>query len=129
MEIIKHDKTALVFGASGLIGRHLVHTLLEHQAYSRVLVFVRRKLNVKHKKLKQHILDFDEIDQYAHLIKGNDLYCALGTTMRKAGSKEAFYKVDYTYSYQAAKIAAANNVSQYLLVSSVGADSNSRFFL
>lgn len=128
MEIIKHDKIALVFGATGLIGSHLVEALLGHEAYATVIVFVRRKLDIKNPKLKQHIIDFDKMDAYAHLIKGDDLYCALGTTMAKAGSKSAFYKVDYTYSYQAAKIAATNGVNQYMLVSSVGADSDSRFY-
>ena len=61
-------------------------------------------------------------------MRGDDLYCCLGTTMRKAGSKEAFRKVDYTYSFQIAKIAESNGVNQLLLVSSVGADSNSIFF-
>lgn len=128
MEIIKHDKTALVFGATGLIGQHLVQALLEHEAYASVKVFGRRKLDIQHAQLQQHLIDFDQMQTYASLIKGDDLYCALGTTMAKAGSKAAFFKVDYTYSYQAAQIAAANGVNQYMLVSSVGANASSRFY-
>lgn len=128
MEIIKHDKTALVFGATGLIGKHLVNALLKHEAYTKVVVFVRKKLKIEHPNLKQHLIDFDRMEDYKAFIKGNDLYCTLGTTRAKAGSKEAFYKVDYTYSYKAAKIAAANGINQYLLVSAVGADANSKFF-
>lgn len=128
MEIVKHDKTALVLGATGLIGQHLVQALLEHEAYTVVKVFVRRKLDIQHEQLQQHLIDFDQMQTSASLIKGDDLYCALGTTMAKAGSKAAFFKVDYTYSYQAAQIAAANGVNQYMLVSSVGADANSRFY-
>lgn len=128
MEITKDNKTALVFGATGLVGSHVVQFLLLHPAYNRVVLFVRRPVNLEHPKLEQHIVDFDRPASFKHLVKGDDLFCCLGTTMAKAGSKEAFYKVDFTYAFDAAQMASMNGVGQYLLVSSVGADPHSRFF-
>jgi uncharacterized protein YbjT (DUF2867 family) len=128
MEIAKDKKTALVFGATGLIGGHVVNFLLLHPAYSKVVVFVRRPMSLEHPKLVQHVVNFDKPETFHQLVKGDDLFCCLGTTMAKAGSKEAFYKVDFTYAFEAAQLGKRNGVGQYLLVSSVGADPNSRFF-
>jgi uncharacterized protein YbjT (DUF2867 family) len=128
MEIAKDNKTALVFGASGLIGGHVVNFLLLHPAYAKVVVFVRKPMDLEHVKLAQHVVDFDQPASFKQLVKGDDLFCCLGTTMAKAGSKEAFYKVDFTYGFEAAQMGKLNGVGQYMLVSSVGADPNSRFF-
>ncbi len=128
MEITKDNKTALVFGATGLIGNHLVNFLLFHPAYEKVVVFLRKKMDLEHPKLSQQVIDFDKPESFSDLVKGDDLFCCLGTTMAKAGSKEAFYKVDFTYAFRAANMAAKNGVNQFLLVSSVGADTDSLFF-
>lgn len=122
------EKTALLLGATGLVGGHLLQQLLESPHYAHVVAFVRRPLEVQHPKLRQEILDFDNPD--AAKIKGDDLFCALGTTLRKAGSKEAQYRIDCTYPFEIGKIARQNGARQYLLVSSVGADAaSSNFYL
>lgn len=125
MEIIKNNKTAILFGASGLVGGQCLHQLLEHPAYKKVISIGRRQLDIEHERLEQHVIDFDTLDAYKHLIQGHDLFCCLGTTMANAGNKEAFYKVDFTYVFQTASLAAKNGVNQILLVSSVGADPDS----
>ncbi len=120
------EKTALLLGASGLVGSHLLEQLLESPHYGEVVAFVRRPLELQHPKLRQEVLDFDSPD--TSKIKGDDLYCALGTTLAKAGSKEAQYRIDCTYPYEIGKIARQNGTRQYLLVSSVGADAKSSNF-
>ncbi len=120
------NKTALLLGASGLIGGHLLQQLLENPDYAEVVALVRRPLPVQHPKLRQEILDFDRPD--AGKIKGDDLYCALGTTLKKAGSEEAQYRIDCVYPAEIGRIARENGVRQYLLVSSLGADAGSSNF-
>lgn len=128
MEISKGNKIAIVFGATGLVGGFVVKMLLGHEAYQKVLVFGRRKVKLEHERLEQHIINFDKPEQYEHLVKGDDLFICLGTTMRQAGSREAFFRVDYTYALRVAQIALENKVNQLLLVSSVGANADSFFF-
>ena len=119
---------ALVLGATGATGLELVNLLLNDSDVIEVSVFVRRKLNIKHSKLIIHKIDFSRLHHYSHLIKGDILFSALGTTIKDAGSKKKQYLVDYTYQYEFAKIASKNKVVHYSLVSSVGADKKSCFF-
>ncbi len=120
------NKTALVLGASGLIGSLLTDLLLNSPEYSQVTLVLRRKINRSHAKLRQEVIDFDApaVDK----IKGNDVFCCLGTTIKIAGSKEAFYKVDCTYPYEMARLARQNGASQFLLVTAMGADLKSFIF-
>jgi uncharacterized protein YbjT (DUF2867 family) len=120
------NKTAIIIGATGFVGLALTKELLDKSFYSKVIVLVRKPLNISHVKLVQEIIDFDKPD--VSKIIGDDFFCAIGTTLRKAGSKEAQYKIDCTYPFELGKIAKANGVKQYLLVSSVGADANSSNF-
>src|SRR4030066_986146 len=121
-------KTAIVIGATGLIGKHLTKFLLDDPAYSSVKVFVRRTLNISNPKLEEHVVDFDEISIWKDKITGDELYSAMGTTIKKAGSKEAQYKIDFTYQYECAKAASENGVGKYLLISSAGANIKSGHF-
>jgi len=123
-------KTALIIGSTGLVGSHLVQILLESKDYDKVVTFGKRASGMQHPKLTEHIIDFDKIDSYSELIKGDDFFCTIGTTIKKAGSKEAFRKVDFEYPMQFATIALKNGIKQFLLISSVGADpSSGNFYL
>jgi uncharacterized protein YbjT (DUF2867 family) len=128
MQIFKGNKTAILFGATGLVGSRCLKSLVESESYSKIILFGRKKVATESQKVTQHIVNFEDVKNWAHLIKGDDLFYCLGTTMRKAGNKNEFYKIDYTYSTEIAKAACKNNVKQYLLVSSVGANANSAFF-
>ena len=121
-------KTAIIVGASGLIGKTLVRKLLEDNRYNSVKVFVRRSINISNTKLVEYIVDFDRITDWKNKITGDELYSAMGTTIKKAGSKEAQYKIDVTYQYEFAKAAAENGVKSYFLVSSSGANTKSKLF-
>ncbi|MBB6004722.1 oxidoreductase [Arcicella rosea] len=119
-------KTAIIIGATGLVGSTLVKQILDNPNYSKVTLLLRKPLDIQHPKLQQEIVDFDKPD--ATKIVGDDLFCAMGTTLSKAGSKEAQYKIDCTYPYEFGKIAKSNGVKQYILVSSIGSDANSNTF-
>jgi len=121
-------KIAIVIGATGLIGKHLTKLLLDDSSYSTVKVFVRKSLNISNPKLEEHIVNFDEIDKWKNKIIGDELFSAMGTTIRKAGSKEAQFKIDVTYQYEFTKAGAENGVSSYFLVSSSGANAKSKLF-
>ncbi|CAM2998379.1 NAD(P)H-binding protein [Flavobacterium frigoris] len=121
-------KTALIIGSTGLIGSKLLDILLESPAYDKVITFVKRDTGKTHTKLTQHIIDFDKQDTYQNLVVGDDFFCTIGTTIKKAGSKEAFRKVDFGYPKQFATFALKNDIKQFLTISSLGADKASGNF-
>jgi len=128
MPLKTKDKTALVFGATGLVGSELTNLLLSNDHYDTVKIFVRRKFDTEHPKLVQVIDDLDQPDKIASEIMGDDLYCCLGTTMKKARSREAFEWVDLHLPLKIAGIASKNGVRKFLAVSSIGAKPHSRNF-
>ncbi len=121
------ENSALIAGATGLIGRHLLEKLLEDDHYQTLYVLTRKPLSHANPKIKELVVDFDTFSE-DDLPAVDDVYCCLGTTMKKAGSKNAFRKVDYHYPLKIAQIARQKGARQYLLVSSMGADKRSRFF-
>lgn len=121
-------KTALIIGSTGLIGSQLLNSLLESKDYDKVITFVKRDSGKQHPKLRQHIIDFDQPQSYQELIAGDDFFCTIGTTIKKAGTKEDFKKVDFEYPQQFASLASKNKVKNFLLISSLGADKSSKNF-
>lgn len=119
---------ALIIGATGATGKDLVSQLLTDKGYDEVNVFVRRPLAVENPKLKTHIVNFDKPEEWKDLVKGDVAFSCLGTTLKAAGSKEAQRKVDYDYQYNFAKAAKENEVEDYILVSSYGANPKSKLF-
>lgn len=122
------SRTALVAGASGLVGGHLFQLLLADDEYTRVISLARRSLDAHHAKLEQHLIDVDTLDDLSELPHVDDAFCCLGTTIKKAGSQEAFRKVDYDYVLGFARAAQRAGAGQFLLVTALGADPASRIF-
>lgn len=120
--------TALLIGATGLVGDQLLRQLLLDARFDRLKVFVRRPTGYQSPKLEEHVVDFDQPQTWSEALTGDVLFSTLGTTLRQAGSQEAQYKVDYTYQYRAAQAAATNGVPTFVLVSSAGADADSFVF-
>ncbi|MFD1030022.1 oxidoreductase [Metaplanococcus flavidus] len=122
------EKSALIAGATGLTGNELVKILLDHHAYTKIRIFVRRPLDIEHPKLEQVKVDFNRLDDYKEYFEVDDVFCCLGTTIKKAGSKNAFRKVDYEFSTMLAGLAKSAGVKKFLVISAMGADSRSNIF-
>lgn len=122
------SKTAIVFGSNGLIGSQLLPLLFADANYAEVKVFVRRPLGIVNSKLEEIITDFSDLDELRKQVKGDVVFCCLGTTIKTAGSEKAFRRVDFELVRWAAVAASENKVKRFLVVSSLGADSNSKNF-
>jgi uncharacterized protein YbjT (DUF2867 family) len=122
------SRTALVVGASGLVGGHCLIALLDDPNYRSVTVLGRRPMSRAHPRLHQHVVDFDKPDTYQHLAGADDVFCCLGTTIKKAGSRDDFYKVDFTYPVAIAEAARANGAEQLLIVTALGANPRAAAF-
>jgi uncharacterized protein YbjT (DUF2867 family) len=122
------EKHALVLGASGLVGTALVTQLLEDQDYGRVTALVRKPMSLSHPKLKQITADYERLESYREAFEADTVYCCLGTTMKTAGSKEAFRRVDLDYPVKAAQLAQAAGVRHFSVISAMGARENSMYF-
>lgn len=121
-------RTALLLGATGLVGGHALRLLARDGRWDRVVTLGRRPMAPASRRHEDHVVDFDRLDEYADLFACDDLFCCLGTTMSQAGSKEAFRRVDLEIPTEAARLAVAGGAAQGLLVSALGADPGSRIF-
>ncbi len=122
------SKTALVIGATGLTGEQCLIELLASPHYSSIIALTRTKLQTTNSEIKNIIVDFNHLHLHSSEIKAHHIYCAMGTTIAKAGSKEAFRKIDYEIPLQTAQIAKQNGAEKFILVSSMGADASSSIF-
>ncbi len=118
----------LLVGATGLIGSHCLELLLQAPKITQVIAPTRRTLPHRSDKLRNLLVDFDRLDEYEELYQVDAIMCSLGTTIKQAGSKEAFRKVDYQYCLDIAQNAREHQAKAFYLVSAVGADTRSPFF-
>ena len=123
-----HARTVVIAGASGLVGGRCLAHLLEHPDVGRVVSLGRRALDVKHAKLEQRTVDFARLDVESIPKDVEDAHCALGTTMKKAGSREAFVAVDKDAVLAFARATRARGARRFVLVSSLGADARALSF-
>lgn len=119
------ERVALLAGGSGLVGGHLLRLLLEDPRWERVVSIGRREVDVRHAKLEQRALDLHEIGDLPPV---DDVFCALGTTIKKAGSQAAFRCVDHDAVVALARAAGASGAASFLHVTAMGADAGSRVF-
>lgn len=119
-------KTALIVGSTGMIGRLLTDRLLKDDFYSEIKTLVRKPSGITHPKLNEVVVDFDNLDEST--IEANHIFCTLGTTIKTAGSKANFRKVDFDYPLRTATAAKKNGATFYGIVTAMGSDANSWFF-
>lgn len=115
-------------GSTGLIGKQLLQMLLDDPQYAFVKAISRKPLNVQHPKLQNIVTDLAALTGHHCELKADDVFCCLGTTIKQAGSQEAFRKVDYEYPLELAKLSKSQGATQYLLITALGADSKSGIF-
>ena len=121
-------RTAVLLGATGLVGGHALRLLARDGRWGRVVTLDRRPVEAASHRHEAHVVDFDHLDRHADLFACDDLFCSLGTTMKQAGSREAFRRVDLDIPAEAARLAVAGGAAQGLLVSALGANAGSPIF-
>lgn len=121
-------RRAVIFGASGLVGKELLRLLLAEETYTEVISFGRSKLAIQHPRLDTRAVDFLLLDECRDSLQDADVFCCLGTTMKKAGSRDAFRQVDYDYPLEIARMCKEAGARQFLIITALGSDSRSTFF-
>lgn len=125
--------TATVLGATGLVGRALVNQLCQDQRYKKITCLVRAPLSQSHyfdpmKKIEPLVIDFENLQDYQGYFTVDHVYCCLGTTLKRAGSKQAFRRVDFEFVHVAAQLARAQRAKSFVWISSLHANAKSKNF-
>jgi len=122
------SKTAIVAGGTGLVGGHLVDLLRRSTMFDSVKVLVRDEQQVSMDGVQSLVVDYDHLDKYIAELKADIVFCCLGTTIEKAGTKEKFRKVDYHYPLKLAELAKSNDCKQFNIITSARSNPESWFF-
>jgi uncharacterized protein YbjT (DUF2867 family) len=122
------SRTALLAGATGLVGSHVLELLLADNEWARVVTAGRRTTPQRHDKLEQRVIDVGAIEALGDLPHADDVFCCLGTTIKQAGSRQAFRRVEHDFVVGLARAGLRVGATQFLLVSAIGADPESRVF-
>lgn len=120
------NKTAVVIGATGLVGHAIVMQIIQMEQISKIVTLTRRPVSYSSEKVVNQVVDFDNLEGISDLLRGDYLFSCLGTTLKQAGSIEAQRKVDIDYQFKVAQLAANVGVEHYLLVSASGANPQSK---
>ena len=121
-------RKALVLGATGLVGRACLTRLLESDDYDHVTVLSRRESALAHPKLDWQVVDLEKLEACQAQFQVDDVFCCLGTTMKKAGSRQAFRHVDHDLVVLAGQVSERAGVQRFLVVSAINANARSPFF-
>jgi uncharacterized protein YbjT (DUF2867 family) len=121
-------KTAIILGATGLVGGHLLQKLIDDERYQTIKLFSRSKIEGLPNKVNQFIVDILDLEQFKSDFIADDIFCCVGTTTKKTPDKTLYRKIDYGIPVAAAKLAKANHIHTFLVISSIGSDKNSSTF-
>lgn len=121
-------RTAIVLGATGLTGGRLLEYLLEDNSFEKIKLFSRRPVNRQHPKIEEHLVNLFQLETNAGAFRGDIVFCCIGTTKAKTPDKETYRKIDFGIPVQAAGLAEQNGIESFIVISSLGADPESRIF-
>ncbi|MCF8367486.1 MAG: oxidoreductase [Bacteroidales bacterium] len=121
-------KTAVIAGATGLVGSELLSQLVKEETYDKIHVILRKEIEITSPKVIPHILDFEKLNEFQIPGSVHHIFCTLGTTIKKAGTKDNFRKVDFDYVLELGKKAREWKVEKFLIVSALGSNSRSAIF-
>ena len=119
-------KTAILFGATGLVGKHLLNLLIENNEYDKIKIFSRKDIITQSQKIEKYVIDFNELEKHKDKIVGDDCFFAIGTTRRVTPKKNDYIDVELNLPVKISKIAKDNNVKSFIYISSGGANADSR---
>ena len=119
-------KTAIILGATGLTGSHLLKLLLKESEYDRIKVFTRHKLKFSYPKIEEHVIDLLKLSDHATEFTANVVFCCIGTTKAKTPDKELYRAIDYGIPVEAAKLCKQNSIKQFIVISALGANPKSK---
>ncbi|MGH8455595.1 MAG: NAD-dependent epimerase/dehydratase family protein [Stenotrophobium sp.] len=122
------SRIALIAGTTGLVGAQLVQRLLAGDAYTQIKLLTRRPLALDDARITTLITDFSDLNALGEQLRADDVFCCLGTTLKTAGSKAAFERVDYGMVLDLARAAKAQGAKQFLVISAAGASATSPAF-
>lgn len=121
-------KKAIILGATGLTGSHLLKLLLNDSSYDVVKVFTRTKLPNIHPKIEEHVVDLLKLPDYADKFTADVVFCCIGTTKAKTPNKELYRAIDYGIPVEAAKLCKQNAINTCIVISAIGANAESKIF-
>ena len=117
-------KTAIIFGATGLVGNHLLNLLIADNFYSKIIVFTRNPYNIVNEKIEIIKIDFDNLDKYSNLIKGDNCFFCIGTTKKETPDNDEYRNIEYNLPVRIGQIAKKNSVNSFIYLSSLGSSIN-----
>ena len=121
-------KKAIILGATGLTGSHLLELLLQDPSYESIKIFTRKKLPIIHPKIEEYVVDLLKLSEHASKFSANVVFCCIGTTKAKTPNKEFYRAIDYGIPVEAAKLCKQNSINSFIVISAIGANPNSKVF-
>lgn len=128
VNIDKQGKTAILLGATGLVGEALLRELLADDNYEKIKLFSRRSSSVQHPKIQEYLGDIVNLDAFAKDFTGDEIFCCIGTTAAKTKDKQQYKAIDIGIPAAAARLAKANNIEFFAVISAMGANPKSAIF-
>ncbi len=122
------SKTAIILGATGLTGSILLKMLIEDIRYHKIKLFSRKSCGITHPKIEEHLIDMLQLRDQAEKFTADEVFCCIGTTNAKTPNKELYHQIDYGIPVNAARLCKTNTINTLIIVSALGADSESRIF-